>query len=567
MNASINPKKSCILVIDDDDMLNFLFCNFLESKELDTVSANSIKEAKEILQTNNSIDLILLDYQLGDGIGMDLLEENIVNRYCHKVPIIMISANEEPVFLEKCFLSGVDDYIIKPVNLSLLALKVNALIKSVGMNQLINKQKNELELFKLEAEREEQVAKFTYDYLLRQYSPPQEGIDLWLKSFSAFSGDMAVAKKTTSGSLYFMLVDATGHGLSAAISIIPVMNIFSSMAARGFHVQKIVSELNQKLLTDMPDDRFVAAVVIEINPFRREISVWNGGMPSVYWVNDGQVVYEFKSENMALGILDDDQFDSNVKTIELQDTGYLFACSDGLTEQVNSAGAPFSTERVLSIVKKSPYKLLENLASMLRAHAGTDKYCDDVAMAVIEPRQVFKHINKSFFGTGSFSFFDCQPTPFSWQVKLTGKKLEQCDIPPLCNNFLQQLGCDQYLCQKIFAIVAEMTSNAIDHGILKLSSDIKDGPEGFMRYFAERERRAKLLTDADCVILSMSWNSELAPDRLLIEVEDSGDGHNINVKSPGSDHKFSGRGIHLIETLSESVEIFLPGNKIRAIIK
>ncbi len=317
----------------------------------------------------------------------------------------------------------------------------------------------------------------------------------------------------------------------------------------------------------MPDDRFVAAVVIEINPFRREISVWNGGMPSVYWVNDGQVVHEFKSDNMALGILEDDQFDSNVKTIELQHTGYLFACSDGLTEQENSTGTPFSTQRVLSAVKKGPHKLLENLASMLRTHAGTDKYCDDVAMAVIEPREVFKHIHKSVFGTGNFSFFDCQPTPFSWQVKLTGKKLEQCDIPPLCNNFLQQLGCDQYLCQKIFAIVAEMTSNAIDHGILKLCSDIKDGPEGFMRYFAERERRAKLLAESDWVILSMAWDSELAPDRLLIEVEDSGDGYNIDMKSPESDHKFSGRGTRLIQTLSESVEIFPPGNKIRAIIK
>ncbi len=229
MNASVQIKKSCILVIDDDDMLNFLFCNFLESKEFDTVASKSIKEAKEILQANDSIDLILLDYQIGDGIGMELLAENVLNSYSNKIPVIMISANEEPVFLEKCFSSGIDDYIIKPVNLSLLALKVNALIKSVGMNLLINKQKDELELFKLEAEREEQVAKFTYDYLLRQYSPPQEGIHLWLKSFSAFSGDMAFAKKTTSGCLYFMLVDATGHGLSAAISIIPVVIMYKKL--------------------------------------------------------------------------------------------------------------------------------------------------------------------------------------------------------------------------------------------------------------------------------------------------------------------------------------------------
>ena len=304
-------KTSRILVVDDDEMLNYLFCSFLNSKGLETVSAHNLAEAIQSLSNDSQIDLILLDYQLGDGVGMDLLAPARLVAYKSKPPVIMISANEEPKFLEECFSGGVDDYIIKPVNLSLLALKVSALIKSVAMQKLIKAQNDELEAFKAEAEREEQIAKFTYEYLLRQNSHKYDGVDTWLKSFAAFSGDMMLVKKSPGGNFYFILADATGHGLSAAITIMPVVTIFNSMVTKGFHVQKIVTELNRKLIADTPADRFVAAVVIEINPFRREFNIWNGGMPSALWVNNGKIIHRFQSNHMALGILDEMQFDRN----------------------------------------------------------------------------------------------------------------------------------------------------------------------------------------------------------------------------------------------------------------
>ena len=128
---------SRILVVDDDELLNNLFCSFLNSKGFETISASGIAEAKFILRGKNSVDLILLDYLLNDGTGMDLLQPDAVATYKDFAPVIMISAHEEPQFLEECFALGVNDYIIKPVNLSLLALKVESLINSSRMQRLI----------------------------------------------------------------------------------------------------------------------------------------------------------------------------------------------------------------------------------------------------------------------------------------------------------------------------------------------------------------------------------------------------------------------------------------------
>jgi serine phosphatase RsbU (regulator of sigma subunit) len=384
------PKNLHILVVDDDELLNSLFCSFLNSRGLETFSAHSVAEAKAVLQKNEAVDLILLDYQLGDGVGMDLLAPNILARYANFPPVIMISAHEEPDFLEQCFLGGINDYIIKPVNLSLLALKVEALIKSVNMQLLIRQQNRELEKFKADAEHEEKIAKFTYEYLLRKNSDVCNGVEIWLKPFSAFSGDMALVKKSPNGNLYFMLADATGHGLSAAITIMPAVTIFNTMVSKGFQLQKIVTEMNRKLVNDTPEDRFVAAILLEINPDKRECSVWNGGMPPVLWVDQGEVKYQFHSAHMALGIMDESIFDASVAAIELPEEGFLLVYTDGLTEQKNTNGQLFSIQKIVDLVAKKPEHFLQDLAKNLLEHVGIDEYHDDVSACIIRPDVVFR---------------------------------------------------------------------------------------------------------------------------------------------------------------------------------
>jgi len=389
------PKITRVLVVDDDEMLNALICSFLTSKGSQTLTAHNLTEAIDILRDDDGVDLILLDYQLGDGVGIDLLTSDSYLGYIEKPPVIMISANEESQFLEHCFLAGVDDYIIKPVNLSLLALKVAALIKSVNMQKLIKSQNDELERFKAEAEREEKIAKFTYEYLLRQNSPNYPGVDIWLKSYAAFSGDLMLVKHSPQGILYFMLADATGHGLSAAITIMPIITIFNSMVTKGFHLQKMVTEINRKLIDNTPADRFVAASIIEINPLSRKLSVWNGGMPPVCWINNGKVIHKFQSVHMALGILEEPLFDASITTLELPEEGFIFACSDGLTEQENSQKQPYSFTNVEKVINGKPGNLLEAIAISLKQHVGNDGYSDDVSVCVIRPSLVFEDINAS----------------------------------------------------------------------------------------------------------------------------------------------------------------------------
>lgn len=555
-----------ILVVDDDELLNHLFCSFLNSKGLDTISVTGLAAAKQVLQTDAAIDLILLDYQLEDGVGMDLLHPSAMATYRSLAPVIMISANEESSFLERCFLSGINDYIIKPVNLSLLALKVEAMIRSVSMQRLISAQNDELERFKYEAEREEQIAKFTYEYLLRRNSHAYQGVDIWLKSFAAFSGDIMLVKKSPGGNLYFILADATGHGLSAAITIMPVVSVFNSMVSKGYHLQQIAIELNRKLIHDTPTDRFVAAILVEMNPAQSELSVWSGGMPPAFWIDGGDIKHEFASRHMALGIMDEDMFDASVTTVPLPKEGLLLVYSDGLSEQEDKDNTPFSVARVRNIVAQNPDNLMLALTSALRAHAETDAYNDDVSICLVDPGRVFA---SSLSGDGEHNPDKTVPpqiSAFAWQLELRGSQLAHCELPPLCHDFLQKMGVDHQRCQKIFTVIAEMVSNGLDHGVLGLDSCIKEQEDGFLQYFLAREERLKGLNEQDYLRVYLQWEPDDEAGSLVVTLEDSGSGYELR-SSPNSDVALSGRGLRLIRHLCSSVEIIPPGNQIRARIK
>lgn len=566
MNDHSNASHHHILVVDDDELLNELFCHFLQAKGFNTITAHSMAAAMKILESGTKIDLIVLDYQLTDGNGLELLSNINEQELLQNPPVIMISGNENTSFLESCFASGVADYIIKPVNLSLLALKVSALINSIAMQRLISQQNAELERFKREAEREESIAKFTYEYLLRQNSEIINGVSMWLKSSSSFSGDIALAKISPGGDLYFLLADATGHGLSAAITVMPVVSIFNSMVAKGFHIQRIVTEINKKLIRDTPQDRFVAAILIQIHRERKEIDVWNGGIPTAYWVHDGVILQSFNSQHMALGILEDDMFDANVITCDFPGEGILIAHSDGLIEEVNDEGVCFSSERVVELVKTNNDDLQSLLVGELKSYTGRENYKDDVSICTLEPSKIYQSCGQQLHNSIGNGFVQENIGNFSWSLKISGRKIESCEIPPLCNKFLQYLDVNQNFCHIVFIVVSEMVTNAIDHGILKLSSSLKESLDGFNIYLKERDWRLSRLSNDDFIEVSLVWIESKEGSNLEIGVRDSGSGYDVCAATNTCDLAFSGRGLKLIRNLSQSVEIHPPGNFIKAIL-
>jgi anti-sigma regulatory factor (Ser/Thr protein kinase) len=104
----------------------------------------------------------------------------------------------------------------------------------------------------------------------------------------------------------------------------------------------------------------------------------------------------------------------------------------------------------------------------------------------------------------------------------------------------------------LFTVLAELYSNALEHGVLGLESSLKANAEGFADYYRQRSDRLAHLTDG-----FVRFHLHLLPDggggRLRLRVEDSGAGFDPQLLLPQPDDasRLSGRGLALVRQLSE----------------
>ena len=119
-----------ILVVEDDPHTRKLFCTVLERDGYLAVPAQNGKDALDLMERHH-VDLIILDIMMPEMDGYQLSKEL---RSCNcDLPIIMVSAKQLPEDKRKGFLSGTDDYMIKPVDEVELLLRIKALLRRANI--------------------------------------------------------------------------------------------------------------------------------------------------------------------------------------------------------------------------------------------------------------------------------------------------------------------------------------------------------------------------------------------------------------------------------------------------
>lgn len=114
-----------ILLIEDDITLGNGIRLALQNPSLQIVLCHTLLEGRHVLDRER-FDLLILDINLPDGSGLDLLNEV---RKISTVPIILLTANDMEMDIVTGLESGADDYITKPFSLAVLRARVNAQLR------------------------------------------------------------------------------------------------------------------------------------------------------------------------------------------------------------------------------------------------------------------------------------------------------------------------------------------------------------------------------------------------------------------------------------------------------
>ncbi len=115
-----------ILVAEDDSALNKLICRVLEKAGHTVFSAENGKDALELLDEFH-IDLIVSDIMMPQIDGFQLLET--IRCIDKNMPVLLVTARGGYNDKFKGFNLGVDDYMVKPIDINELILRVNAILR------------------------------------------------------------------------------------------------------------------------------------------------------------------------------------------------------------------------------------------------------------------------------------------------------------------------------------------------------------------------------------------------------------------------------------------------------
>lgn len=252
--------------------------------------------------------------------------------------------------------------------------------------RLLRENASRLQSYHDAAEEENALArKIMAKQLLRDESHDPH-ITAGVEAAANFSGDVTLSTRSREGRLYCMLADATGHGLAAAISIMPAIPVFYTMADRDLPLSVMIEEMNTTLRRTLPAGRFVAAVLVRIDLKHKRAEVWNGGMPDCLWFDqEGNLVRKFISAHLPLGIISNEDLGTQTVEFAWPDVGQMVLCSDGVVEAESPKGEPMGTERLAQVLREAPpAKRYTALRAAVRRHIGGQPAHDDASIMIID---------------------------------------------------------------------------------------------------------------------------------------------------------------------------------------
>lgn len=115
-----------ILVLEDDKELNRTVCAFLNNSGYEAVGCINANEAYDALY-ENTVDLIVSDIMMPGVDGFEFARN--VRDVNNDIPILFMTARDDIASKQRGFRIGVDDYMVKPIDLDELFLRIGALLR------------------------------------------------------------------------------------------------------------------------------------------------------------------------------------------------------------------------------------------------------------------------------------------------------------------------------------------------------------------------------------------------------------------------------------------------------
>lgn len=537
-----------ILIAEDSAADRMLLSSIVRRQGHNVLTAANGAEAVEAFR-QQAPQLVLMDAMMPVMDGFEAARQIKVLAGETLVPIIFLTSLTESEALARCLEAGGDDFLAKPYNRVILAAKIKAMDRLRRLQATVLEQRDQIARHHEYLLNEQRVAKAVFDKVAHSGCLSAPNIRYLQSPYALFNGDLLLAAFTPAGDMHVLLGDFTGHGLPAAVGAMPLAEVFYGMTAKGYGLSETLREMNAKLKRILPVDMFCCATLLSLSFQGRSVEVWNGGMPDGYLHNiaSGERT-PLTARHLPLGVLSPQTFDDRTQVFSMEVGDRVFLLSDGVIDTCDANDQLFGVERLEHVfaANRRPDELFEEIEQALRDFRGEAR--DDVSMvevSLLEAAQITPSA-PVYSDSG-------QSCPLDWSVsfEFRAATLKRFNPLPYLLQLLLEVHGLRAQSGALYSVLAELYSNALEHGVLGLDSSLKRDASGFARYYQERNARLEQLQDG-YVRLHLAVTPQGEGGRLTIRVEDSGKGFDVAqvMERPLDGARLSGRGVSLVRQLS-----------------
>ncbi|GLK91583.1 ATP-binding SpoIIE family protein phosphatase [Pseudomonas turukhanskensis] len=538
-----------ILIAEDNAADRMLLSSIISRQGHRVLTASNGLEAVAMFDQEQP-DLVLMDALMPVMDGFEAARRIKLKAGEALVPIIFLTSLTEGEALVRCLEAGGDDFLAKPYNRVILDAKIKAMDRLRRLQATVLEQRDLIARHNEHLLNEQRVAKAVFDKVAHSGCLNAPNIRYLQSPFAVFNGDLLLAAFKPSGGMHVLLGDFTGHGLPAAIGAMPLAEVFYGMTAKGYSLSEILREVNAKLKRILPVGVFCCATLLNLSFQRRIVEVWNGGLPDgyVHRIATGERL-PLVSRHLPLGVLEPSDFNDACEIYPMELGDRVFLLSDGVLETSNPAEQLFGESRLLNVfaANRQPDLLFDEIQQALSAFRG--KAQDDVSMVQV------CLVEAESLPRPPLAFADSgQSSPLDWAAsfEFRAQTLKRFNPLPFLLQLLLEVQGLRLQGGALYSVLAELYSNALEHGVLGLDSQLKCDAPGFAHYYRERTRRLAEL-DQGYVRFHLQLLPEASGGRLVIKVEDSGTGFDVQqvLERQRTAQSLSGRGLGLIRRLTE----------------
>lgn len=550
-----------ILIAEDSAADRMLLSSIVRRQGHAVLTAANGAEAVEAFRDQRP-QLVLMDAMMPVMDGFEAAQQIKALAGESLVPIIFLTSLTESEALARCLEAGGDDFLAKPYNRVILAAKIKAMDRLRRLQATVLQQRDQIARHHDYLLNEQRVAKAVFDKVAHSGCLNAPNIRYLQSPYALFNGDLLLAAFTPAGDMHVLLGDFTGHGLPAAVGAMPLAEVFYGMTAKGYGLSETLREMNAKLKRILPVDMFCCATLLCLSFQRRSVEVWNGGMPDGYLhsIASGERT-PLKARHLPLGVLSPQIFDDRTEVFPMAVGDRVFLLSDGVIDTCDANDQLFGVERLQQVfaANRQPDELFEEIEQALRDFRGEAR--DDVSMVEVSLLEAAQLTPPALIYSDSG-----QSCPLDWSVsfEFRADTLKRFNPLPYLLQLLLEVHGLRAQSGSLYSVLAELYSNALEHGVLGLDSSLKCDAAGFTRYYQQRNACLDELQDGYVRV-----HLQVAPKDnggcLTIRVEDSGKGFDVErvMARPVDGVGLSGRGVNLIRQLGRNASWYDEGRSAR----